>query len=49
MERLVGGPESGTANQGAGAIPEVRKKPEFMRVISAGHKVSLPHCYQRVL
>jgi IMP dehydrogenase len=49
VKQLVGGLRSGMSYSGAHSIPELRKKAEFMRITSAGHKESLPHDIQKVV
>jgi IMP dehydrogenase len=48
VRQLVGGLRSGMSYSGAHTLDELRKKAEFMRITSAGHKESLPHDIQRV-
>ena len=49
VKQLVGGLKSGMSYSGAHALNELRKKAEFMRITSAGHKESLPHDIQKVV
>jgi IMP dehydrogenase len=49
VKQLVGGLRSGMSYSGAHTIAELRKKAEFMRITSAGHKESLPHDIQKVV
>ena len=49
VKQLVGGLSSGMSYSGAHNLSELRKRAEFMRITSAGHKESLPHDIQRVV
>ncbi|MDG6985809.1 MAG: IMP dehydrogenase [Nitrososphaerota archaeon] len=49
VRQLVGGLRSGMSYSGAHDLAELRKKSEFMRITSAGHKESLPHDIQKVV
>jgi IMP dehydrogenase len=49
VKQLVGGLRSGMSYSGAHSLTELRKKAEFMRITSAGHKESLPHDIQKVV
>jgi len=48
VRQLVGGLRSGMSYSGAHSIAQLRKRAEFMRITSAGHKESLPHDIQKV-
>lgn len=49
VKQLVGGLRSGMSYSGAHTLDELRKKAEFMRITTAGHKESLPHDIQKVV
>ena len=49
VKQLVGGLRSGMSYSGAHNLPELRRKAEFMRITSAGHRESLPHDIQKVV
>lgn len=49
VKQLVGGLRSGMSYSGAHSISELRKKAEFMRITTAGHKESLPHDIRKVV
>lgn len=48
VRQLVGGLRSGMSYAGAHDVAELRRKGEFMRITSAGHRESLPHDIQKV-
>lgn len=49
IKQLVGGLRSGMSYSGAHNLAELRKKAEFIRITSAGHRESLPHDIRKVV
>jgi IMP dehydrogenase len=49
VKQLVGGLRSGMSYCGARSVSDLKRKGEFMKITSAGHKESLPHDIQKVV